>query len=676
MTSNLLYLLQIDTPYLPKVFTPYGNGLWSVKLQGVSSYAWGGVIGKYTGLLQIHPTKIGSIRIGMIRYDAVSSMAECWSNPKTYYYDPDKYEILVNVCDSIGLIGFQLPIGRIEIGIIYGYSSRVDYSRQDEAYYDDEYYEPSVASVSDVTNKRDRVFYDNVSYCTVNVELFNHYSKWNGQKLFNRIARLYAVPSGGELSDAVLIHSGVVTKPDISNAKLTFTIDNDAKSLETNIDLGRINTTTFPYYDDDTTDDDAPDDIVFPVAIGKIENFKPTCVNKGETAADNAKYALCKTYAGYQLKEINDVWIQKEDANGVSYDLIVPASGQTISDPKPISKDSKYASVCVNPYIFDFGTGILSVPYDSGLSTGETTVRTSSISDDEVEYSWTDLNVNFFGWYNDKPGEPTDLCGVDLIKIGINVFGGVDYEAWNYDLSAFERERIKSIKMCAEGWACSILVNEDMTITEFLKKVCASTHTTYKLRGDNRYTVKVYENESAGDIKYEIQPEELFDRTDNSSQDTSEVISTAKVTYGSAGDSDNQKTMTDASMEDEIEQTMHLTKTVEFDTSLKDLAGAKLKSSAMLSASLEPPTQSKFTIWANKKNVLLDVSDTITAPRDRANNRAVYNIVSISLSKTKGTLAIVANKIADIEYTDYIQGTAYGLAVCGATAYSRTEYLA
>lgn len=664
--DSLIYLLQLDTPYFPQVFTPYGNGLWSTKLYGITSYMWGGVEGKYTGNLQIKPSTIGSIRISMLRYDAVGSIEECWANPKTYYYDLANYELILNICDSTGLIGFQLPRGRLEIGIIYGYSSCVDYSREDEAYYEDQYYEPSISAVSDVTNKRDRVFYDNVSYSTVNIEMFNHYSAWNGQKLFNRIARLYALPRGGNLADGTLIHSGVVTKPDISNTKLTFTIDNDAKSLDANIDLGRINTTTFPHYDDDTTDDDTPDDIVFPIAIGPIENYQPTCVNKGETAAETAKYALCKTYAGYQLREITDVWIQKEDANGVSYDLIIPASGQTISNPKPLSPDSKYADVCESSYSIDYSTGLLLIPIG--------VVRTASISDDEVEYSWIDPNVNFFGWYNNIEGEPPDLCGVDLIKVGINVFGGVDYEGWNFDLSAFERERVKSIAMCANGWACSILVDEDMTITEYLKKVCASTHTTYKLRGDKRYTVKVYENESAGNIKYEIQPEELFDRTDNESQDTSEVISTAKVTYGPAGNSDNQKTLTDASVEDEIKQTMHLTKTEEFDTVLKDEAGAKLKSTSLLISSLSPPTQSKFTVWANKKNILLDVSDTITAPRDRENNRAIYNITSISLSKAKGKLSITANKIANIEYTEYIQGSTFGLAACGVAAYSRTEY--
>lgn len=658
-------LLQIDTPYLPKVFTPNGNGLWCINLSGVELYEWGGVKGSYSGLLQINPSKIGSIRIALTRYAEVSSELECWANPKTWYYDAIQHVIYVNVCDSTEKTGYQIPSGRLEVGIIYGYSTHVDYTREDEAYYDNEYYEPSVSAVSDITNKRDRVFYDNVAYSTVNVELRNQHGRWDGQTLSNRIARVYALPAGGEISDGALLHSGAITKPEITNTKVTFTIDNDAKSLDSNIDLGRINTATYPHYAENAEDE--PEDVIFPVAVGPILNYQPRCTNKGEEASAFANYALCKTYAGYQLRDVQDVWITltKEETN-TQYDLIIPASGQTISEPKPLTKGSKYAEACLESYTVDFTTGMLILP--RGVA------READISGDEITYDWRDINVNFFGWSNTRVGENKHLCGVDLLRIGIEVFGGVDYEAWNFDLSAWDQERIKSRKMCDLGWTCSVLIDGDMTKTDFLKSVCQATHSTYKLRGDNRYTVKVYESEDAGAIKYEIQPQELFDRVDNLIQDTSEVLSTVKIVYGAAGSDENKNTLTDASLEEEIKQTMHISKSEEFETIHADKTGAQLKASALLAASLTPPSQSKFIIWANAKNAALDVGDTITAPRDRNNSRAIYNITSVGLSKSKGTVAIIANWIANIAYTGYIQGNLFGVTIPGIDAYSATTY--
>lgn len=664
----MINIIHIDTPFVPTICTPHGDGLWQIDLSGVETYECPDAVGKYTGLLQITPTVIGHIRIGMLYYDLVSSIPECRNNPRTFFYDNTIFRIYINVCDSSGLIGFQAPWGqRLEIGIINYFIDRVDYSRAEGAYYNDNYHCPIVSSISDRNEKRDRVFYDNISYTTVDIEMLNYDGAWDGKLLANRVARHYTLEDGEEFSEAVLQQYGIVSKPNVSNTKLTFTIDDFRKSLETNIDLGRINTGTYPYYDDDPTDDEEPEDKIFPIAIGQIKGYEPTCLDKGNTASDTAAYALCKAYGGYSMDSVSDVWIQLTDENSIQYDLVLARAGQIISYPSPLSKDSLYADVYPDgTYTIDFAAGTISVP--RGFA------REASVNDGEVSYDWRDVRVNFTGWCNRKAGEPTDLCGVDLIKIGLSVFGGTDYEAWNFDLTTFAIERVKSIEMTRAGLVVSCMIDSDKTITEFLKDVCQAFHITYKLRGDNRYTCKVYDTEAAGDVKYTIRPEHLFDRTDNHAQDTSEVMSICKVSYGFAGNDDNKKSLTDDSMKNDIEQNMHVTKTADFETILATKEAAQLKATALLKASLNPPTATTFKLWMNSENVSLSVSDTIAAPRDRNGDIGVYNITQVVKSYKNNTVTITANKIADVRYTGYIQGHCFRSQCYGTKAYSITAY--
>lgn len=665
----MLNIIHIDNPYLPKLLTPYGNGLWVLDLTGVEEYECADVIGKYTDILQIKPTKIGHIRIGLMYYDLVSSIEECWANPKTFYYDNSTYRIYINICDeSTGLIGYQVPWGqRLEIGITSYYIDRVDYSRDDQAYYSDNYHRPIVSNIGDRTEKRDRVYYDNVSYTTTEIEMLNYDGHFNGQSLSNKVARHYILRDGKDFDQAVLMAYGIISKPDITNTKVKFTIDDLRKSLDVNISVvGKINTTNYPYLKA-PDDDDEPEEKVFPVGIGQIKGYQPTCLDKGNTSSTTAAYALCATYGGYNLKCVDNVWVQLTDDNSQVYDLIIPAAGQTISDPKPYSKDSTYATVCTSSYNIDLKTGILYIPRDA--------VCTASINDDDISYSWSDLNVDYYGWYNKTAGEQVNICGVDLIKIGLNIFGGIDFENWNFDLTNFAIERIKSTAMAKAGWEVSRLIDEDLSITDFLKEVCQAMHLIYKLRGDNRYIVKVYESESTGDIKYRIEPEQLIDRTDNASQDTSQVISTCKIGYGYAGNDDNKKTLTDDSMEIEIQQTMHLTKSEEFETILATKQAAQLKSKALLTASLSPPTGTTFKLWMDKINAQLSVSDTIASPKDRNNNTAIYNITQIAKSYKNNTVTITANRISDVLYTGYIQGICYQGSCYRSRPYAITTYI-
>lgn len=662
----MINIIRISSPYFPKVFTPLGNGLYTVNLYGVESLEINGVTCTYEEMLQIKPSRIDSIRIGLLYYSAVSSIAECWNNPKTFYYDSSNYRVIINICDSTGLIGYQTPTGlqKLELLIVDGYTDRVDYTRENGCYYEDIYHAPRVSSIGDISEKRDKTFYDNISYTSTSVDMENHDGFFDGSKLANTVVYYYQLEDGKEFDSAILRLKGIVSKPTITNTKLSFTIDDIRKGLDVKIDIGRINKTNFPYYSGDNPKDEAEEKI-FPIAIGEIKKYQPTCVNKADINNQYADYALCIAYGNYKLKSVDRVWIQLTDENNQNYDLIIPAIGQTITSPKPISTDSVYASVCGVPYTIDYDKGILRI--------NRGTVCSASVNDTDISYSWTDLNVDFFGWY-DSTGTNPNLCSVDLIRIGLETFGGIDFETWNYDLSNFAQERLKSIEMRNAGWTVSKIIDSDTTITDYLKEICQSLHIVYKNRGDGRYTCKVYKDEAAGDIKYEILPRQLIDRTDSSTTDTSEILSTVKIKYGYSGNSENEASLTDDSKETEIQQTLHVSKTSDFDTILTTKEAAQLKATALLDASLSPGTQTKFTLWRDSINSTLCVSDSIIAPADRNNTRAIFNITAVNLSPIKNTISITANKIADIEFSNYIQGNCYRLTIFGANVLAKTTY--
>lgn len=658
--KNLIYLVQVDEPYLPRIFTPYRSGLWCINLYGVLEYIYGDTLYTYEGLAQIQPADIGQLRLGLEYLDNVSDYSDrlkvCFDNGGTYFYDNTNYKIITNI--AINDVPYQVPWGQsLEVGLITGWSDSVS-NRADGAYYQDILYQPRVASISDTTYKRDRLFYGVNNYPSTDIEYLNHDGKLDEKDWLGSVSRTYAVEDGSELSADDLIQYGFVNKLNRSNTKITTSISDRRKTLDRNIDLGRLTKTVYPYLDDET----AKENKIVPIVIGQIKNYKPTCVNKNEIADGvYAKYILSAVKDGYTLKSVDNVWIQLTDDNNESYDLIFPLVGQSISNPKPLSTDSSYAVVATVNYKIDYIHGLLLIPRDS--------VCTASTSDSEITYDWTDVNVNYYGWFNKGIDESPNLCGIDLIRIGYETFGGVDFTEWNYDLNSWSAERLKSLK---QPRSYSILIDSDTTITDYLKKVCESSDTITTAKGDGRYTVLVLDG-TAGDIKYEIKPEQILNRTDSDSQSLSEIVSTVKVNYGYAGNSDNQLSYTDNSLSTYVQQTYHITNDQEFSTILSDEASATDKAKSILKEVTNPTRQMEMTLWIDKELLKLDVVDTIIAPYGRGSDRALYSINTIKKSRSKNQVTLTLNFISQNKYDNYTQGYLYGNVPYGLTPYAYTH---
>jgi len=660
--KSLIYLTQVDEPYLPKLFTPYRSGLWCINLFGVLEYIYGDTFYTYEGLPQIQPTDIGQLRLGLEYLTNVSEHTDrlkvCFDNGGTYIYDKTNYKIITNI--AVNGVPYQVPWGKsLEIGLITGYSDSVDAKREDGCYYQDIYYRPCISTISDITYKRDRLFFGVNVYASSTTDYFNHDGKLNEKKWLGSVYREYAVGEGNDLSANDLIKYGFIEKLTITNTKVTVSIADRRRTLDRNMDLGRLNKTVYPFLDDDT----AKENKIVPIAIGKIKNYKPICVNKSETTDGvNAKYILSAVKDGYTLKSVDNVWIQITDDNNQSYDLIFPAVGQSIVQPKPLSSDSVYAVTATVNYRVDFIHGLLLIP--------RVAVCTASMSDSEITYDWADLNVNYYGWFNKGIDESTELCGVDLHRIGYETFGGVAFTEWNYERDAWSAERLKSRR---QPRSYSILIDSDMTITDYLKKVCESSDTISTAKGDGRYSVLVIDG-TAGDIKYEITPEQLLNRTDADSQSLSEIVGTVKVGYGYAGASDNQLTYTDDSLSTYVQQSYHIAAPdEEFTTILADEASAKDKAASLLKEVTNPTRQMEMTVWVNKELLKLDVVDTIIAPYGRGSDRAIYSINTIKKSRSKNQITLTLNFLSQIKYDNYTQGYLFGNVLYGLTPYAYTH---
>ena len=629
----MVCIVQIDTPYLNKIFTPAASGLWRGDLSGMANpFYVGDVRGYFTDIPGVETTEIGSIRVGLDYYDRVETVEECFAAPGTYVYLPDEYAFIVNV-EYQGK-GWNVPWGkRLEIGLVTCYSTGVDYSREDEAYYNDRYADPRVISIPDFSSKRDRTFFGVNAYTTLDIELNNHDGKLDTIDMSGNVARVYIAESGREYTESDLVQKGFVTKYNKSWKRVQLTIGDKRRTLDTKIDLGRITKVDYPFLDDDT----AKENKIIPIPIGDIENYVPICVDKENHNAETASYILGKSLLKYQPSSPTSVWVYEED-------------GETKQD--------------ITSFAYDKTTGLLSVPRAS--------VCTVDTSGDEPTYDWKDLHVSYRGWANSTTGEDPYFCGVDLARIAIETFKGEEFLEFNVDLNSYAREREKSKKIPRKY---SILINDDMTINEYLKKVSEASDMVVTCRGDGRYAFRVRYG-SPPPPRVEITAEQLIGR-DSSGETTnlSEVVAAVEVEYGKAGNSDNKKTYADTSRREYIEQMYHISPDAgTITTILADELSATDKAITMLDNSETPPVETTRTVPITAELSHIDTVDTVIVPTGRGKARIIGEVSQVKKSIGKNQLTWTLIKQSDVKYeADYTQGNVYGRVVFGKHTYGDTN---
>jgi hypothetical protein len=610
------------------------------------------------------------VRYGLNYYEEVSSVELCFATRNSFYYDKVNFRVIINITENG--IPYQVPFGkRIEIGLITGYSTHVDFARDDEAYYDDIYYDPCVEEIGDITLKRDNLYTGVNSYASLTVKLRNHHGKFDGSNLSGSIAKLYTLEDGAELTADALCQYGIIQKYSIEDDFVSLTITDRRMALDKQyINLGTINPIDFPYlYDTEDGDEDTGEYDIFPIIIGKFVDYKPTLLNKSEHNSAVATYALCKAYNGtkksYQLKQIDYLWINKSDSNGVQYDLIIPPSGGIVTNPGTLSPDSKYAEVASGvSYAVERDTGKVHITR-SAVCTGETDGGTTT-------YSWMDIHVSGIGWYDAENNGY--LCGVDLTRIAYEIFADIEYEAWNFDVSAYAREMKKSLK---QGRNYSKIIDGSETstsISDFVKNVCDSSNTIVNCLGAGRFTPLVLDR-TYTPIVATLKRDQLFAHKDGKTVDMSQIVSTAKIEYGPAGNSENKKTIT-FDQEDYVVSTYHLTNPQEYTgLCLLDKASATLKWESIKSEATAPLITTDFTVWSNPTLLHLQAVDCFVAPRERGSEKtAIYQITSIKKSISKNKIEITGIWISDVTAEDgYTQGILYDTAILGSSFYGTTS---
>lgn len=220
----------------------------------------------------------------------------------------------------------------------------------------------------------------------------------------------------------------------------------------------------------------------------------------------------------------------------------------------------------------------------------------------------------------------------------------------------------------------SILIEDDMTITEYLKKVCEASDMIITCRGDGRYAFRVrYGTPPPPTI--EIPVEDLIGR-DTAAETTnlSEVVPAIEIEYGKAGYSSNKKKYKDESRRETIEQKFHISPDITTSSVIvADEDSAKDKAKSILDNSENPPVDTSRTMPMTAELAHVDCVDTVIVPSGRGSGRIIGEVTQVKKSVGKNQITWTLIKTSDVKRdAGYIQGTVYGRTVFGRNAFAET----
>lgn len=434
--SFKICLLELDTPIVTETFINYSAGIWKNVLSGnlgrsgITVTGSDGLIGFYEEQIPISYFRIGSLVVDDEEYTQQTSISDCVTQVKSFYYDNTTLTIYYHFAD------FGIPWGKIvRIGVICGFADKV--GTVNGAYYDDIYYDPRVVNIPAMRKAIDPLFWGILQYTGGSATLINSdgfFETFIERELIGQPARLYWGFDGLAFSEFRKVFSGIIEDYSFSRDTFTLNIIDDRKFLSRSIPIRKFDKSEYP----DISDDNAG--TVKPLAWGVIRGAPLVCLDEMNPTATDYRFFVCDT-TDHSITGVTNVIL-----NGI------------VVDPGDWTYADGVVTMAASVFVSD--------PSGSG-------------DDYYVEDNLDSVTADFVGFAGITKG-------LDVIKDILLTYANVQYIASNYDLTEWAAATLVSRDV-------GIYLNEETPINEVIQKICVAEDGIFLVKDDGLYTFRIFD---------------------------------------------------------------------------------------------------------------------------------------------------------------------------------------
>ena len=225
---------------------------------------------------------VQSLLIDGVAYSLTTSLADCRLTNQSFYYDRGTTKIYIHFDD------FEPPLNKIiSVGAATGFS----WGKMDNAYYNNDYYEPRIKKIFPIKKNKDPLYYGLLKFITGKVEAINNdgfFDDWKDRNLFAQATRILIGQNGDDYKNLTKIFSGFIEDDSTDFEDFSVTLQDIRAGLTQPIATNYLTLTDYPHLDD--SNENAPK----PIAYGNIYNAPCICLNEAQAAATYT-FLLCDT---------------------------------------------------------------------------------------------------------------------------------------------------------------------------------------------------------------------------------------------------------------------------------------------------------------------------------------------------------------------------------------------
>jgi len=710
----------------------------------------------YSQVPQNEVDVIRSVRNGITNMVQVYTNAalDAYASANCFYFDASTYSLYCNFGTSNG-IPFQQPYNlTIEVGIITGFSTAVDYSRNAGAYYSNILYAPRIKKIPAISKKVDNLQYGVLRKSETQLTLINSDGYFDDANYEGATFRLFGLDNGDEISDGVIVDSGVITKQVISHTELNISVGSKRESVNNLINLGVVFSPpiSFDISESSTTGTDgtvttttetamlssdyagnltmttgtsisitatdgsitnsgsstAPvslgTTLASPIVLGTNNTTtteSDTSIYNGTVTATTQQQILSMDEDGNIIQTTNTSCMITQMINGVAQPTTSSAgSVQTVITPVPIpimyGQIVKYQPLPIAndlstvTYLFcatqanDTANGVIRQP--TAVSdiwyVDDNNVTNSILADCTINYStgtftvstdyaysngsYQTIYMSFMGWHN-SAGQP--LTGIEIILDLLSVVSDYNRTSTNYDMESIINGIATQKSM---GRNVSIIIDDITTkVLDKFSDICRDTDLYFIENSDGTFAARV--DQRPTDSILTIEPQTLL-AWPQYSTDIQNLITQLTLKWGCAGNDDNRTDYVNKASQAQIMATYQIINATTIDSCLADLQSAIDKVNHVLSKALNPITSTQFKIPLDKTNAGIGLISSITAPRNRKFETALWQVTGIEKDLEKNQLTISCDLLSASAYASgYIQGCLDGAELSNSKYLSVTH---
>ena len=304
--SKKITIVEMDVP-LTVTWINYQPGIWVATMYSdtINVTDDNGNTGYYTYHVDSVPN-INSLNVNGTLYSEQTSLANCISTEKSWYYDTSEHKVYAHFED------WHTPdyYNTVAPGAVLGFTNQVDTTCNN--YFEDIYYEPRVTSIPNMTKKKDSLFFGILQYQGGTISFDNidgYFDDFAQRDLYGQPVRIYLSFEGLAYSEAKKVYTGKVKDFVQDFASFQVQVMDKREFLSRKLPVNVFNSTDYPSMDSKLLGIPIP--IIFGSVIG---------VPAYRTSAGNWKFADT-TYNSID----SSITVYKED--GTSF-----TAGGTITD--------------------------------------------------------------------------------------------------------------------------------------------------------------------------------------------------------------------------------------------------------------------------------------------------------------------------------------------------------